>query len=60
MLHDIGVFILVVLFILLCIGSAVNGWDEGVEEAKLKEQEKETQELMNKALKHYTETKGIR
>jgi hypothetical protein len=67
MLHDIGVFILIVLFVLLMIGAAVGGWNEGVEEARLKEekhrleeQAKENQELINKALKHYAETNGVK
>ena len=66
MMHDIGVFFGIVFVLLLFVGAAVNGWNEGAEkarvkdmEARVKDMEKENRELINKALKHYAETKGI-
>ena len=59
MMHAIGEFFLFVFVLLLIVGAAVNGWNEGVEESRVKDMEKENRELINKALKHYAETKVV-
>ena len=60
MMHDIGVFFGVIFVLLLLVGAAVGGWNEGVEESRVKDMENENRELINKALKHYAETKGAK
>jgi hypothetical protein len=60
MMHDIGVFFGIVFVLLLFVGAAVHGWNYGAEKARIQDMENENRELINKALKHYAETKGIK